>query len=1092
MPILESNIKLLASERLTDESDGGGRMTGVEILDGVENNLFPDVSELDRTYGRISMMKVFPAAITDDTDPYFGVNIIVAEPPGDPNVSATIFTTDSWSDQRSAARDFVERYVIEGALSEMKLLGNHVAGQKMVLSYQRLAAALPEVGEVYVISEESGVTVVGSQFVRVTKVEQEEVEYVDASGTFRMRQIILSISDPLRRNYPGGEPNRFSSYQPATKIRRSSAVDAARYASILPLAEAVAIGGFELRVPELFRPLIPGATGESPVLDVQAGGTTAVTLSAGAREVSISEVAHTGITPITIQNRGFNYVFSATPLPAPGSLVMSYRSQGKWYTVRDEAGTGTLTGDGSGTVSYTTGSAMVTLLELPDADTALLWAWGTPAHYTLRAGATTDAAATLRLEYTLAHTPVVPGTHVASYPVAGVERSTTDAAGVITGNGVSGTINYATGEVRLEFSAPPDRAGLLANAYEWRDGADLMSGTTATVSGGQFTVPGTAPFRNGGTMVLGLAGGSSANAYITAGGAVKVRFGEGVPKYTWWEEQQVGTFDATTGIVTLSSAVSATHTDWWDAWTNTTVSLAVVSASAIAIERDTAGFNPNAVTGETVAVSTVGLQLDLTTTVADAVLPASVQFRVTGKTYIDRDGSLYTDVDPQTGAGTLAGTFDYTTGIATLTYWADNAAVARLIEACLTRYGQWVATEMMFRTPGAPLQAGGFYLSVTAVDGEQLTATTDFSGNITGESIVGTVEQTTGVVQLRFGDTVADASLTAGEKAEPWYDPADVDVNGNIWRPRRIIPPTARFNCVVVTYLPLSADILGLDPVRLPLDGRVPVVRPGDVVVVHHTAEIAVANPVAGAVVDCGRVRLSRVRVEDADGVRVPSDRYIADLDAGLVTWANPLVTTGYPTPWALFHTIEDMALVSDAEIGGRLQLTRALTHAYPATGAWVSTALILGDLRARAYSVFGQQTWSGAWSDTLIGSASAAQYNGVQYPIAVTNRGATHERWRITFTNTNTFTVTGESVGQVAVGEVTSVCAPINPATGVPYFSIDPLGWGLGWAAGNVLRFNTAGANHPVWVARTVLQGAGTGQRDQFRLQIRGDVNQA
>ena len=51
MTILETDIKLMAAERMTDTDDGGGRETANEIVDGVSNNLFPDISRLDRVYG---------------------------------------------------------------------------------------------------------------------------------------------------------------------------------------------------------------------------------------------------------------------------------------------------------------------------------------------------------------------------------------------------------------------------------------------------------------------------------------------------------------------------------------------------------------------------------------------------------------------------------------------------------------------------------------------------------------------------------------------------------------------------------------------------------------------------------------------------------------------------------------------------------------------------------------------------------------------------------------------------------------------------------------------------------------------------------
>ena len=65
-----------------------------------------------------------------------------------------------------------------------------------------------------------------------------------------------------------------------------------------------------------------------------------------------------------------------------------------------------------------------------------------------------------------------------------------------------------------------------------------------------------------------------------------------------------------------------------------------------------------------------------------------------------------------------------------------------------------------------------------------------------------------------------------------------------------------------------------------------------------------------------------------------------------------------------------------------------------------------------------------------------------------------------------------------------------INPATGEPYFTLRATGWGGGWAAGNVLRFNTVGALFPVWVVRTIQQGPETVPNDSFTLLIRGDVD--
>lgn len=62
MPITTQDIKLLASERLTDNADVGGRITGTTIQDNFDNNLFDDVADLDRVTGRVSLRKGAVAA----------------------------------------------------------------------------------------------------------------------------------------------------------------------------------------------------------------------------------------------------------------------------------------------------------------------------------------------------------------------------------------------------------------------------------------------------------------------------------------------------------------------------------------------------------------------------------------------------------------------------------------------------------------------------------------------------------------------------------------------------------------------------------------------------------------------------------------------------------------------------------------------------------------------------------------------------------------------------------------------------------------------------------------------------------------------
>ena len=789
---------------------------------------------------------------------------------------------------------------------------------------------------------------------------------------------------------------------------------------------------------------------------------------------STPNAAHTRSIAITLGTRGTVYAETLNPLPAPGSLIVDYRALGRWYRLRDN-GAGVLVAntlaEGTGSVDYATGAVVVTLGALPDVDSAVLLSWGTPAHYAIR---TDDAATTVDLRYSLAQRPIVPGSLAISYPVGGVSRSATDAAanGTISGTGITGTIDYATAEVTLRFTTLPDNAATLSNAYTWRDGAGLMSGATATISGGQFTVPGVAPFRNGGTFSLQCAASSGgtivAAAYITSAGVVRVAAGKGgdSPRVKW-ADQSIGSFNASTGVVTFSGTIALSGYRWDSmfTWAPLSGTATPVTVSSIVVERDTAAFSPAAVTGETVAVAAVGLRIDLLQTTANGIVPGSLIFAATGKTYVDRNGTLYTDVNPETGSGTPAGAIDYSTGVATLTWWADNVALGRNVLACLTQYGSWTAIDSQFRTAGSPIRPASLYVQATTADGVLISGTADTNGVISGAWMRGSIEQSMGVVSLEFGQ-----------------------LSGATWVPREILPGTLRYNSVVLSNLPLDATILGLDPVRLPADGRVPIFRPADVVVIHHTATTAIASPVAGATYSAGRVDLAVLRLESATGAEVADGRYAADLAAGTVTLAADWTGADGAAPLSIVHRIEDMGLISDVQISGEISLSAPLTRDYPA-GAYASSALLYGDMQAVVTSLFDQGTWSGVWSDVLIGSQATAQYDDINYPVEILNRSAVTERWRINFTSTTAYQVIGENLGVIATGSTAADLSPINPVTGEPYFVLRAAGWGLGWSAGNQLRFNTAGANGPTWIARTILAGA-TLDGDSFDIEARGDVD--
>lgn len=263
--------------------------------------------------------------------------------------------------------------------------------------------------------------------------------------------------------------------------------------------------------------------------------------------------------------------------------------------------------------------------------------------------------------------------------------------------------------------------------------------------------------------------------------------------------------------------------------------------------------------------------------------------------------------------------------------------------------------------------------------------------------------------------------------------------------------------------------------------------REGDAIVVHDTQLTAAATAVNGGTVNVGRTNVARLRVIGADGLAITAG-YTTDLAAGTVTFTD---VSGYLQPVQVEHRIEDTVAIAGVTPGtpNVLALNRPLVRAFP-SGAKVSSILILGDLQGRVDEGFEQVTWTGVFSDERIGSAPVANYNQAAFPITTNNIGAITERWALIFTNTTTFRVVGEQVGEILTSSTALPTAPLNPATAEPYFSIPAAGWGVGWAAGNVFRFNTEGANAPVWAVRVVSPSAPSSGPDSLTLGIRGDVD--
>lgn len=533
-----------------------------------------------------------------------------------------------------------------------------------------------------------------------------------------------------------------------------------------------------------------------------------------------------------------------------------------------------------------------------------------------------------------------------------------------------------------------------------------------------------------------------------------------------------------------SSGGSTSSSSRGGAYGTTAVSEEILAASTVSVTYATTFASPQS---HTESISPGIVTIDLCPYTTDYIVPGSVRFTWMGQVYEDFDGVIYRG-RTASDVGVVSGQLDYSSGIARMTdYVVSGSPTNFMLNSLWTQRTLWMTSTVSGRTQSAPVAPSGFAMQITGIDGTQYVATAGNDGLVTGAGVRGKIDYLAGLFELNFGDFVLDSALTPAEKAEWWYSAADVGAveSGRIWRPRVVDPRLLRYNAVTYFYLPLDAEIIGLDPVRLPQDGRVPIYRVGSYVVVGHTGVVGPAALSAGQTINCGRVRLSRVQIVGSDGQLIQSG-WTADLEAGTVTAQD---VAGWVQPVRVRHRIEEMARVSDVQINGQLTITKSLTHEFP-IGSIVSNALMTGTLRARVSHLFDQSTWTGRWQDTVDGSEALASYNDTLAPIVVTNAGALSERWMLRFTSTTNFDCIGEHVGVIGSGSVNTDFAPINPISGVPYLIVRALGWGLGWAPGNLLRINTVGAMQPYAAIRTVQPSEAAGTDYRFELTTRGNVD--
>ena len=782
------------------------------------------------------------------------------------------------------------------------------------------------------------------------------------------------------------------------------------------------------------------------------------------------KVADTARILVDKNNVGSSFTYNIDPAPAVGTLQVSYRSKGKWYTLKDD-GSGVLRGasaqHGSGNVNFATGSVVINLVELPDINSAILLAWGTRANYFNR---TNSVAVNMAVTSAVYQPSINLGT-------GGLE-SNGNLANPITGSInmpiLSSLVLSVVDSDNQTQTATTDRYGNVTGAFEGKfDGRNVtiqkinakLSGNPQIAAnfniGTQTSKKDTATKQ--GTRVTVDWRGFSKGAWqfdwtsIQAGDITKT-----VNQHTYYDDgngnlinklkQVVGTVDYANFTATFDSALKES------------VMLPVYATSGLVLPNGLSGthvqvqtltgytatmvdtvFSSGLITGyevaeaKTTSISLTHCEIDLLPSFDEVITPSSVNFVLGGKRFFDKNGTVYTDLDPKTGSALAVGVINYQTGKLTFNDYSYNTLGTVTLASMVTSITGNPVQKVTFRTPKAPIRPGGITIRANALDGSKILLKSGYDGKLTdsnGSTSKGLVDYEYGVVDI-------------------WFD-------------KPVFAETIMYNADAYTYLPIDSSVVKIDTVRLPQDGRVPIFRRGDSILIRNVKKDDLGSAFTGGqTIKLSRADVDRISLMDADNKPVLATLWDYDLDAGTITFKPSIDLSPYKMPLKATHAQEQRNRIVDLDIDGTLSLLFATNRNYPIENTYVSSLLIGDDLAVRVSVPFTQRSWNNVWQDTPVGEPLLNKLKLTDYPMVLTDDGAITDRWMIKFTSGSQFELYSEALGFVGKFDVLTNLAPINPATGKPYFTIDKRAFGTDtpWAAQDVIRFNTWGTLMPVWV---------------------------
>ena len=477
MTITSDQIVLAESEVMADTEDGGGRMSGRLVVSGLINNTFPDISRVDRVYGRVNLRKLYLYINAANQDTLLGAHTVLSQRPADPNVHALLFSTGSHTDRRVDAKDRIESYVVASSEAPFWIWGKQLKGQRAIqaLGFPRNQQD-PEPGQIFVLNDEQE-----EQYVRVVGVETQIQTFTIDLGTrgyysFQLKAYVIELAQPLAHDFQGSPPNPTGNRSDSMKILKTQVADAAKYMGASPLASPAAVGDRTIRVESAYSPLVPSAQSENAITDQAAGAQAAIIRPASNSTITLSNVQN-----VTTGTNGEGIYYAGRAI-VPGTLKIT--GQNGEYS--DDGGKLIHTG-GSNRLNEETSE-----VDYINGQVRAFYSGGSTSYsttLTFQPGAVVNQQtkqASLEVnQQTRSLTWVYQAQPKAAEATLTVEFRAKGSwyllrdlgAGELAGDG-TGTIDYATGTVNFTLAALPDAGTEIIIAWGEKQGTVIEAGAT--------------------------------------------------------------------------------------------------------------------------------------------------------------------------------------------------------------------------------------------------------------------------------------------------------------------------------------------------------------------------------------------------------------------------------------------------------------------------------------------------------------------------------------------------------------------------------------------------------------------------------------